>query len=120
MSRLTALRTEVADALNAASIKAIEYVGEQITPPAVVVLPAAPYMVPSQHFGHFDVNISLLVVAGKGTSKASANALDSMIEQVIEALDDWDLTEVSQPGQVNLNGSNFLGAVISIEQTIKI
>lgn len=120
---LYSLRTDVATALNAAGVKAIDYVAETITPPVVVVVPGDPYLTEPQGttpFGHYEVSISLLLVAAKGTNKAAATALDSMIEQVVGALDGWDLTAVSQPGQVNLNGSTYLGAVISINQTLKI
>lgn len=123
MVTLTAARTEIKDALNAASIKAIDYVAETITPPVAIVVPGAPYLSRPEGqvpFGVHQVSIQVLLLAGTGTNKTTAEALDRMIERAVVALDDWDLTEVSQPGQVALNGSNYLGTVISIETDIKL
>lgn len=123
MVTLTGLRTEVADMLTAAGINADHYVAEVLAPPVAVVAPGDPYLTLGEPapFGHYNVNLSVLLVGSKGTHKAAAEAVDALIEQVVAALDsDWEVTSVTQPGQVNLNGSAYLGAVLSIEQITKL
>lgn len=116
---LTEMRTQVVTDLETAGINAIEYVKETILPPVAVVVPADPYIEPGDVFGMHVVFLHVLLIGGKGTSNTAAKNIDSMIEDVISALDDWDLTEVTQPGEVTLKGNQYLGAVINIQQDIK-
>lgn len=125
MVTLTGARTEVVDAITAAGIKGAEYVAETVTPPLAVVVPGEPYLstpAGTVPFGHYQINLSVLLIAGKGTNKASAEWIDTAVVTVIDALDDtdFDLTEVSQPGQVQLNGSTYLGVVLSIALTARL
>ena len=124
MSTLTTLRTDIAAALEAAGIHAIEHVAEVMQPPVAVVVPDDPYITTSGEnlpYGHVVVRMSVLLISDKATNKAAASKIDSMIEQAYMALnDDWDITEVTTPGQVTVNGSTFLGSVISITQETKL
>jgi len=125
MVTLTESRTEVVEALAAAGLKAAEYVAETVSPPLAVVVPGEPYVstpAGSVPFGHYQINLSVLLIAGKGTNKATAEWIDTAVLTVIDALDDtdFDLTEVSQPGQVQLNGSTYLGVVLSIVLTARL
>lgn len=120
---LAQLRADVATALTTAGLTAIDYVAETIVPPVAVVVPSDPYVTDEDvPFGHVNVNLSILVIGGKGTNKAAASQIDSLIAQAFVALltAGYDVTEVSPPGQVNLNGQSFLGAVIDLSETVKL
>lgn len=121
MVNLEAIRADVVALLTAADIKAVDYIGETMTPPVAAVIPGDPYLdTEGAVFGHANVNLLVLLIGGKGTNKAAASQIDSLIAKAIDALDDWDITEVAQPGQVNLNGSNYLGSVITISTETKL
>lgn len=121
MVNLEGIRAEVVAALSAADIKAVDYIGETMTPPVAAVVPGDPYLdSEGATFGHTNVNLLILLIGGKGTNKAAASQIDSLIATALDALDDWDITEVAQPGLVNLNGSNYLGSVITISSETKL
>lgn len=120
---LTSLREEIVDVLTEAGIKASEYVQENIVPPVAVVIPATPYITLPEGknpFGEYNVNMQILLIAGKGTNKTAANKIDSMIVDVLDALEDWDITEVTAPQEVRLKGTPFMGAVVTLEQNTKL
>lgn len=120
---LTNIREEITDALTEAGIKAIEYVKENIVPPVAVVIPATPYVTLPEGknpFGEYNINIMILLIAGKGTNKGTAEKIDSMIVDVLDALDDWDITEVTAPQEMNLKGTPYMGAVVTLEQNTKL
>lgn len=119
VNTLTQVRTDVADALTAAGLKAYEYVQESFTPPACIVLPDNNYV--TQPVGQnpyskpYSVNLQVLVIGGKGTNKTAASQIDSMLVDVINALDeDWDITEVLAPQEVSLKGVTYLGALVTL------
>lgn len=119
---LTQLRLDVSEALVAGGLKSAEYVAETITPPIAVVVPGAPYIVTSGEgvpFGHVRVRHDVLLVSHRGANKKAAALIDSMIETALAALNDYDVTDVAQPGLVELSGSKFMGSVVSIEQIVK-
>lgn len=119
---LAQLRADVAATLTAAGITSIDYVAETIVPPVAIVMPSDPYVSDQDvPFGHINVNLSVLVIGGKGTNQAAAQQIDSLIAQAYTALTaEYDVTEVSSPGQVTLNGQAFLGVVLSISETQKV
>lgn len=120
---LTSIREEIKDVLTEAGIKAVEYVQENIIPPVAVVVPATPYVTMPEGknpFGEYSVNMQILLIAGKGTNKTSANKIDSMIVDVLDALDDWDITEVTAPQEMSLKGVPYMGAVVTLEQNTKL
>lgn len=119
MSGLTDLRTDVVAALQAAGLRAQHYHSEVITPPVCVVLPGGSYITSAATFGAKEVALRVLVVSGKGTNEATANALDQAIEDAVIALSDWDIESVAEPGLIGLNGSQYLATVIDITTQIK-
>lgn len=127
MNALSTARQGVADSLVAAGLKAASYVAETVNPPIAVVVPDDPYVNDEDSlavpFGHSTVNLSVLLIGGKGTNKAAAEQIDEMVCVAFSALradTSWSVEAVSSPGQVNLNGHNYLGAVISIQRTMKL
>jgi hypothetical protein len=110
--------------LKAAKIKTTEYVGETITPPTACVIPSQPYLewrsggegVP---FGHLVTRVDVLLVSHRETSKKAAELIEGMIADAVRALSAWNVRRVSQPGIVQLQGAKFIGAVLTIETTVK-
>lgn len=125
MSALTDVRTAIVAVLTSAGFKSVEYVGETIVPPVAVVVPGNPYIDPEAEnveFGHVAVNTNVLIIGSRGTNKTQASEIDGLVWDAYIALADagYDLGEVASPGQVQLNGSVFIGAVISVQHTIKL
>ena len=118
MSALTDLRVEVTTAL-APVIQSTEFLPETITPPVAVVVPGEPYIKTGRTFGTHDVTLSLYLIGGRGTNKSAASAMDTLIEQVIETLPDWNLQDVRQPYTITLNGAKYLATEIDIQTTLK-
>lgn len=117
MVTLASLRADAVAALTAAGFKAEDYVAERVTPPCVVVVPGEPYLTEPDGqtvpFGHLTVHLDVLVVAGRGTNRATAAWLDDAIPRVIDALDDLDVTAVSAPSEVTTNGNSHMGVVVT-------
>lgn len=123
VNELTSIRTDVATTLEAVGIKAVEYARENVVPPVCVVVPGTPYvqLEEGNRFGMYTVSITVLIIAGKGTNKASATAVDSMIIEVVNALDDdWDITEVTAPQEMSIGNTTYLGAVVALETNTKL
>ena len=121
VNTLTDARNRVSDALMAAGLKAYDYISESFTTPACFVLPDSPYVtgpVGSNPFGNpYSIRMQVLVVGGKGTNKTAAEQIDSMLVSVIDALDeDWEITEVQAPQEVTVKTSQYLGALVLLEQ----
>lgn len=122
---LTDLRTDVKDALTAAGLKAVEHVVDNATPPVCVVVPGSPYVFKSEgnRFGEYTVSVIVLIIGGKGTNKTTALRVDSMVVDVLDALDelnDWDITDVTAHQEMTLKGVPYLGAAVALETTSRI
>jgi len=119
VNTLTDLREQVKDTLTAEGIKAVDYVQENIIPPVCVVVPANPYITlpeGNSFATNYSVGLHVLIIGGRGTNKTAATQIDSMIVNVIDALDDdWDITEVSAPQEMTLKGTSYMGAVVTLE-----
>ena len=123
MNTLTSMREDVKAALEAEDLKAVEYVQENIVPPVCVVVPANPYVTTpdGNTFGNqYSVGMHVLVIGAKGTNKTAATKIDSMLTDVINALDDWDITEVTAPQEMTLKGVSYIGAVVTLETNTKL
>ena len=124
MNTLTSMREDVVNALKAEDLKAVEYVQENIVPPVCVVVPANPYITTpdGNTFGNqYSVGMHVLVIGAKGTNKTAATKIDSMVVDVVNALDDdWDITEVTAPQEMTLKGISYIGAVVTLETNTKL
>ena len=122
---LTQLRVAAADALEGAGVRAAEYLGETLSPPCAVVVPGRPYTrgpgptAPGVPFGHRQVRLDVLLLTTRDGAKSDARRIDDLIETACAALDEYDITEVSQPGVVTHSGAKFIGSVITIEEVTK-
>lgn len=118
MATLTDLRKEVVDALNDGGIVAVHFVEEVNNPPIALVVPDSPYLDQVETaFGEWNVNLSVVLAAASGTNETVTFDVDELIEKAIGILKEagWDVTEVSQPGTVTVNGSPFVGAVLTLQ-----
>lgn len=124
VNTLTSMREDVKADLEAVGLKAVEYVQENIVPPVCVVVPANPYITTPEGnaFGsQYSVGMHVLVIGAKGTNKTAATKIDSMVVEVVNALDDdWDITEVTAPQEMTLKGTPYIGAVVTLETNTKL
>ena len=125
VNELTQARQDIATAINDAGLKAYDYVQESFTPPACIVVPDNPFItapVGDNPFRQpYSVAMQVVLIGGKGTNQKTATQIDSMIVNVIDALDeDWDITEVGAPQEVSLKGVAYLGALITLKKNTSI
>ena len=102
MSTLTDSRKAVADALTSAGIKAFAYAPDQISPPMAIVLPADPYIEQGPRFGNMTVRFVVTAVTRRAANHKAIEDLDTLIELVVDTLEDWDVETVSA-GSFELN-----------------
>ena len=120
---LPLLREEIATALKAAGFHAVDYAAARLAPPAAVVVPGTPYLTDTDEalgFGQMTVRYDVLLIVGRADNEKAADDIDAQIIGALTALHEWDLTDVAQPGLVTLNGTQHLGTVLSIQDTIKL
>lgn len=125
VNTLTDMRTEISNVLKAAGIKSVDYVSEQIIPPVAIVVPADPYISTPVGVNPFNapyaVNLQILLLGPKATSKGAATQMDELIVSCLDALDDYDITEVTAPGEVTIKGGSvYSGAVLTLNQNTNI
>lgn len=120
---LTALRKAIADQLTAGGVKAYEYT-DTVTPPGAVVVPGQPYVEQRSGtqgipFGSVVVTVDVLVLGQRDVNRTSAAKVDELIDQALAALPDRDVVRVSRPDVVTLNQVQYLGSVLTIEETTR-
>lgn len=117
---LSDLRNAVMDALRdgLTGVQVLDYTTNRFTPPVAVVTPDEPYLVPGTTFGTWDVRIKVVLITN---IKDSANALDLLTFQAINALEDFNLVEVSAPQEVTLRqrgvDATYWGSLLTLELT---
>lgn len=120
---LAELRASIKADLIAGDVKALDYLGEEITPPCALVVPGEPYLqrpngderIPFRKV-RASVDVMLLVSRETG-AKSAAKAIDELIEAAYAALKhNHTIRSASRPGVVTtVSGSKFVGSVLSIE-----
>lgn len=105
-----------------ATVKTHPYISEDVTPPAVSVVPGQPYLRPldgnegGTFLGLRQVRYDVLLLVPKVEAKRTADLIDALIWQALAALDDFDPGEVSQPQDITVNGADCVGSTITIER----
>lgn len=122
---LLELRTAVTEALNTGGVSAVEYVGEVITAPGAVVVPADPYLTAGGPgtdlpFGMTAVELDVLLLSGLMTAKKQATAMDELIEKAVTALDEFDVRSVTRPGVITLKGAKYLACTVRVQEATKL
>lgn len=117
MNQLTELRTDIANALNEAGIRSVDYGTTKVGENMAIVVPSDDYI--SQRsgdgFGEFNIGIRVLLLGPKATAAMQAKVMDDLLLKAFFALsDDFDIERVSAPDEVTLNGATYYGAMIEI------
>ncbi len=121
MGNLSKARKEIVDLLKEHGIKAIHYDEKNIIPMVAIVVPNDNYILPPSaklRMKQWNVGLSILLIASKGTEERNVDELDDFIEKVVMLLARYvevDITSVTGPAHVSLNGNSYLGSVVSIE-----
>ena len=122
-NQLTELRADIANVLDEAGIRSVDFNSTKIVPPLAVVIPDDEYVTVQDGgiFGHYNVAIQVLLLGPKATEKVAAAVMDEMIMKAVTALDEeFDVINVSAPGEARLNDAVYFGSIINIEIQIKL
>lgn len=127
MGSLSQARQDIKESLEEIGIKAVAYdLTENLIPPVALVVPDENYInlpAVSQRMNQWNVGISILLIASRGTDKRNADELDDLIENTILMLNDKkgiDIESVSSPGQLQLKKNDYFGSIVSVHYQIKL
>lgn len=119
---LTDARKGLAQVLTDAEVSAFAIPPAKAAPPFAYVGPGLPYLTfEGAQFGGRIANLSVVVVAGKGTNEMAADELDELILKVvnaIEATDDYRVIDVDNPGRLKINGQEQLATSMTVQREI--
>lgn len=120
MADLVTLRNGLASALSAAGRVVYAFPREQITPPALVLVPAAPYLVPASIGGagnRVNVRFELTAIVGAADNQAALANIETLMLSVFDLLpagtsinNGW-----SQPRVEEVSGNQMLTSSLTIE-----
>lgn len=121
MSEITAAKAELKLDLTAAGLKVMEYVPERFVPPIVIVTADTPYVLGASIDREYDLQLQLVAVAATATNKNATEALDGLIEALMNALPAYTaFKSVGQPYALQANSAEYLAANLSINLQITI
>lgn len=120
MADLSSLRNSLSSALSAAGRVVYAFPREQITPPALVLVPAAPYLVPASIGGagnRVNVRFEITAVVGAADNQAALANIENLMLSVFDLLpagtsinNGW-----SQPRVEEVSGNQMLTSQLTIE-----
>jgi len=120
MANLVTLRNTLATSLEAAGRVVYAFPREQITPPALVLVPAAPYLVPASIGGagnRITVRFELTAIVGASDNQAALANIETLMLDVFGALplgagivNGW-----TQPQIQEVSGQQMLTSSLIIE-----
>jgi hypothetical protein len=119
LANFATLRTDLAEALEAAGRVVYSFPREQITPPALVLVPSSPYVVPVGIGGlnnRINVRFDLTAIVGAADNQAALANLETLILAVFDSLpsgvsvDQW-----TQPNVITVGSNEMLTSQITIE-----
>lgn len=119
MANLVTLRADLATALAGAGRVVLSYPKENITPPALVLVPSSPYIQPASIGGlnnRIHVRFDLTAIVGAADNQAALANLETLMLAVFDVLpagvsvDQW-----TQPNVVTIGSNEMLTSQISIE-----
>lgn len=119
MSRLSDLRTDLRNKLDAAGLFAFTIVPENAVAPFVYAAPDDPYISYEGglglSYGEALVRHRLGLVVPAGVNEVEADALDELVLKVL-AIDfaPHVIEAVDEPGQISVNGQTHLAAVVHL------
>ncbi len=119
MANFATLRTDLAEALEAAGRVVYSFPREQITPPALVLVPSSPYVVPVAIGGlnnRINVRFDLTAIVGAADNQAALANIENLMLAVFDSLpagasvDQW-----TQPNVITIGSNEMLTSQITIE-----
>jgi hypothetical protein len=120
MANLVSLRNDLASALGAAGRVVYAFPREQITPPALVLVPASPYLIPVAIGGlsnRINVRFELTAIVGAADNQAALANMESLMLDVFNELpigtsviNGW-----TQPQIQEISGQQMLTSSLTIE-----
>ena len=120
MANQVTLRNTLATALGAAGRVVYSFPREQITPPALVLVPGSPYLEPASIGGagnRINVRFDLTAVVGAADNQAALANIETLMLDVFDALpagtsinNGW-----TQPRVQEISGNQMLTSQITIE-----
>lgn len=119
MANLATFRQDLADALSAAGRVVYSFPKEQITPPALVLVPSSPYIVPVAIGGlnnRINVRFDLTALVAAADNQAALANLETLMLDVFGALPSGaSVTSWTQPDIVEVSGNQLLTSQLQIE-----
>jgi len=119
LANLVELRSDLADALSAAGRVVYSFPKEQITPPALVLVPSSPYLVPVGIGGlntRINVRFDLTAIVAAADNQAALANLETLMLDVFGALPAGaSVNNWSQPTVQTVSGNEMLTSEITIE-----
>jgi hypothetical protein len=120
MANLVSLRNSLSASLSAAGRVVYAFPREQIPPPALVLVPAAPYLVPASIGGagnRVNVRFEITAVVGAADNQAALANIETLMLSVFDLLpagtsinNGW-----SQPRVEEVSGNQMLTSSLTIE-----
>lgn len=119
MANLVTLRSDLATALGAAGRVVYSFPKEQITPPALVLVPSSPYLVPVGIGGlnnRINVRFDLTAIVAAADNQAALANLETLMLAVFDVLPaGTSVNNWSQPQIQQVSGNEMLTSEITIE-----
>jgi hypothetical protein len=120
MANLVTLRTTLATALGAAGRVVYAFPREQITPPAIVLVPSSPYITPVAIGGlsnRLNVRFALTVVVGAADNQAALANIETLMLDVYNVLPNGTgiISGFTQPQIEEVSGNQMLTSSLTIE-----
>ena len=113
MAEIGAAKAELALTLQEAGLDVLDYIPARVQPPIVIIRSGSPYLVAGSINKGYQLNLELQAVAMTADNEQATDALDLLIEAIIDALPlDAAFTDVSQPYTLAANGAEYLAATI--------
>lgn len=118
---LHAQRTRLVEAL-AGQGQVYDHLPARISPPAVVVLPGSPYVLPGDRAGHVQVHHTVSVISPTGANDVVTEALDDAIEDALVALVNAGVLvdSVSTFYAFDVGNASFLAADLFVHTTTRL
>lgn len=119
MANFATIRTDLADALSAAGRVVYSFPKEQITPPALVLVPSSPYVVPVGIGGlnnRINLRFDLTALVGATDNQAALANLETLMLAVFDTLPAGvSVNNWSQPTVQPVANQELLTSQITIE-----
>lgn len=113
MAEIGAAKAELGLTLQEAGLDVLDYIPARVQPPIVIIRSGSPYLVAGSINKGYQLNLELQAVAMTADNEQATDALDLLIEAIIDALPlDAAFTDVSQPYTLAANGAEYLAATI--------